>query len=231
MSNRIVIWSSQGRRPAQEDRAGYCSLTGSHPVCMWVADGHGGCEVSQMIHEKLPFALMRTNADRISAVNILHSLASEHDSGSTLTFALIGRGQILITHLGDSAAFIISRDGATNRLTSAHLASSSTEALEIVRRGGNIVGKDPPRVNGDLMITRAVGDSYLSCLNRTPELHDYTIRSGDAYLLLVSDGITDTISNEEIGFILMGGGPRMLCEEAIRRGSYDNCTAITYRLS
>ena len=87
-------------------------------------------------------------------------------------------------------------------LNTIHLASDSGEAKRIVRAGGKIVSiKGVPRVEGVLMVSRAIGDSYLKKLVVSePSLNTYKISEKDQnrIVLIGSDGLFDYMEDEEL---------------------------------
>jgi protein phosphatase 1L len=136
-------------------------------------------------------------------------------SGTTATIAFVTANYVILASLGDSRAIISSKiDGKVQatQLTRDHTASDLDEKAAVEARGGTVVtvnGVD--RVNGQLVVTRSLGDARLSpFLSQTPdvmpftrtellkmcgELEDYT--DIPCFLILASDGLWDVVSNNE----------------------------------
>jgi len=146
------------------------------------------------------------------------------ESGTTATALLVTDGAYIIASLGDSRAVLSTRhrnaDGnfelGALQLTKDHVASDGEERTSVESRGGTVVRRGIDRVNGTLAITRSIGDASLApWLSRRPHVISMTLAEildicgGDTetkndqhaaypcFLIIASDGLWDTMSNQE----------------------------------
>ena len=109
-------------------------------------------------------------------------------------------------------------------------------------------------MEGVLAVSRAIGDvslqPYITC---EPEIMEKKIDPEDEYLVLASDGLWDVLENEDVGKLIMQHQleqqqlhllqqqsaaqekgfkqlAKMLCTEALRKGSTDNITVVVIDL-
>ena len=140
--------------------------------------------------------------------------------GTTLVSAVAWEGQVLVSNVGDSRAYLVRQNSGISRVTRDH------SLVERLVELGNIT-EEQARCHPDRnLITRARGpeedalsDSYL--------LH---MEPGD-YVLLCTDGLIETATDKEMEEeILRGGDPNScmdrLLDLAKRRGAADNVTAV-----
>ncbi|GAA6007307.1 hypothetical protein JCM10207_001580 [Rhodosporidiobolus poonsookiae] len=136
----------------------------------------------------------------VGTVALLHSLDLPHShpyySSSLLSLTL--------AHLGDTSALLCSsQSGRAYRLTQAHHPDSRTE-MERLRTTGTGVITDSfgeSRWGGTLANTRGVGDREFKPLGviGEPEIIKRVIKGSDfSFLLLFSDGVSDTLSDQEV---------------------------------
>jgi len=124
-------------------------------------------------------------------------LDSDH-CGSTAVVAVVRReinhSVLYVANTGDSRA-VISKNGQTERLSKDHKASDPSEIERIKSVGGKIMDN---RVAGGLAITRAIGDFAYKSFGVTcqPYIVRHVLRPFDKYLILASDGVWDTVSDE-----------------------------------
>jgi serine/threonine protein phosphatase PrpC len=140
--------------------------------------------------------------------------------GTTLTAARnLGR-DLVLTHVGDSRAYLF-RGGTLYRLTRDH-----TYAQHLVD-AGKIAPADVATSGYAHVLTNAVGGS-------SPDVHVDTdhvrLEDGDR-LLLCSDGLTDLVDDEAISAILREGTASQdactrLVQLALDNGGRDNVTVI-----
>ncbi|MCI8869530.1 MAG: Stp1/IreP family PP2C-type Ser/Thr phosphatase [Lawsonibacter sp.] len=139
--------------------------------------------------------------------------------GTTLVAALADRTGAAILNEGDSRAYHITGDGIV-RVTRDH---SLVE--DLVQRGD--LTRDQARVHPHKnLITRALGAE--------PRLHTdrfyQALEQGD-YLLLCSDGLSNIVTEQEILYEVIHGGPAESCcqrllDIALKRGAPDNVTVV-----
>lgn len=143
--------------------------------------------------------------------------ASYSGMGTTLVAAVVKGRKCCIANVGDSRAYLIA-DGEINQITQDH---SFVE--DMVKRGRitREQAKNHPRKN---IITRALGvEATVECDIFTPEFKKSNM------LLLCSDGLSNTISDEELLDIIskrrsLANIGKELLDMALSRGAPDNVT-------
>jgi len=205
---------------------------------LWaVADGMGGHSVgdfaSRRVIETLsdvaspnrPESVAAAIRERLQTVNQeLREEATRRNVeaiGSTVAVLLACDRQCRYLWAGDSRIYLY-RSGRLKRLTRDH------SLLEELKSRGHVISADalPPAAQHG--ITRAVGAADILNLDEDIE----AIIDGDIFLLC-SDGLTNEVSEEEIGRALLAGSCRQsseaLVEMALERGGRDNISAVVVR--
>ena len=188
-------------------------------------------------------------------------------SGSTAVAAVMyGDRSILCANVGDSRWIVGVLDKASGKtsvhcLSLDHKPTNPEEQERIEAQGGRVepymyegepIG--PPRVwlkdedTPGLCMSRSIGDSIAASVGviATPDFIEHELRPEDKYLVLMSDGIFEFISNEEIiemihTYAQQGEGPKevakRLVKEARKRWQeeeedvVDDCTVLIAYLS
>jgi serine/threonine protein phosphatase PrpC len=167
---------------------------------------------------------------------------------------------LIVANVGDSRA-VYGRDGKAFPLTRDHKPDDPIETQRIEQVGGSVVwcgpyGKDGKpvlekgvyRVNGNLALSRAVGDrSERPAVTAEPDITYLQVRKKTdenprpkEYIILATDGLWDVFTNQEVVQLVdllldrTKGELRhqrdrisdVLVREALRRGTYDNVTVI-----
>jgi len=205
---------------------------------LWaVADGMGGHAVgdvaSQMVIDWLerwpapvePVTLderMREARERLLSVNAeLRSEAARRQVrriGSTVVLLLASERSCGYIWAGDSRLYL-SRQGCLRQLTRDH------SQVEELKARGQLSAQEALNHPGRHLITRAVGamDTLELDADRI-DLHD-----GDIFLLC-SDGLSNEVSDEEMGGVLASGdcgqAVAQLVELALQRGGRDNISVV-----
>ncbi len=145
--------------------------------------------------------------------------AAYQDMGTTLVCALAREEQVAIINVGDSRAYHINRSGIRQISRDHSLVEALVERGELTRAEA----KHHPQRN---LITRALGtdDSVQS------DCFYVEWQQGD-FLLLCSDGLVNTVSDQEILFEVIHSGEPDTCLERLmalsrQRGAPDNVTAV-----
>lgn len=135
--------------------------------------------------------------------------------GTTAVIALISKGRAHILHVGDSRAYHIKKSAVT-QITSDH-----SVVQQLVDRG-EISAEDAKTHPQKNVITRAVGvDGYLSF-----DYDTVTLEKG-AVLLLCTDGLTNMVSDKDIGkLVYESKDASKLIDAALEGGGNDNITAV-----
>jgi protein phosphatase 1B len=162
-------------------------------------------------------------------------------SGCTALVAFITPHAVVIAHAGDSRG-ILRRSGGVVLATEDHKPYNDEERRRIEAAGGSVSMK---RVDGDLAVSRALGDFQYKeekyppedrKVTALPEVKRYERTKNDELLVLCCDGIWDVMSNEEcareLGSIFDEGEGSLgvACEElldmCLHKGSRDNMSAV-----
>lgn len=139
--------------------------------------------------------------------------------GTTLTVAVLVGQQITIGHVGDSRAYLITRDEA-RALTRDH--SLVQRLVELEQLTEEEAALHPQRN----VLWNAIGQGA----NLKVDVFSQSIPSG-GYMLFCSDGLWGTVPEEEIrGIVLDAADPQTACDALVlaanRAGGPDNITAI-----
>ncbi|NIK68585.1 MULTISPECIES: Stp1/IreP family PP2C-type Ser/Thr phosphatase [unclassified Paenibacillus] len=160
----------------------------------------------------------------VMANDVVYDMASRNEQyynmGTTIVAALYKEQQLIIGHIGDSRAYLITADGI------AQLTEDHTLVNELVKSGQISLDEAAhhPRRN---VITRAVGT------DAQVEVDIYTaVLSDNDVLLLCSDGLTNMVSDEEMlqtvreeGLGLDDKADRLI-QLALQAGGDDNVTVV-----
>lgn len=179
------------------------------------------------------------------------SSLSKHD-GSTAVLAVVEREPstacpyaLWVASTGDSRALVVRKSGKVKQLTRDHSPSEPDERKRVEDDGGFVKfvtnpffssGEGTLRVNGVLAMTRAFGNySMKPFVTAEPEVFKRKIRKDDLYLCLATDGLSETVTDDEIGqYLLRYGaykGVEKLANLALERGSSDNITVLAAQLN
>lgn len=171
-----------------------------------------------------PGGLMTQAAEEANAAVFQRAAADSecHGMGTTLVAALAFGGRAHVLNIGDSRAYHINQGGIT-RVTRDH---SVVEDLVLRGELTPEQARQHPQKN---LITRALGAEE----QLRADLFDLPAGEGD-YLLLCSDGLSNTVSDQELLFeALHGGGADSCClrllDIALSRGAPDNVTALLFQ--
>lgn len=148
----------------------------------------------------------------------------KHGMGTTASCLLVGQGQYVIGHIGDSRVYLL-RNGELRQVTKDH--SYVQEQVD----AGFLTPEQARYHPYSNVITRCVG------ANAAVEVDVLTgtIQVDDIYLL-ASDGLTGMVEDPQLRTILAshaspGRVVDALIAEANRRGGLDNITAIVVRVT
>lgn len=206
-----------------------------------VADGlgglPGGAEASERIVDLLGQTMSRVDSveERVDLTELIigineivereglkaHPLTG---TGSTLTIGQIVGDQLLIGHVGDSAAYLL-RGGVLEKLTIDH-----TMAQELIDRHGESARDSmPPEYPHTL--TRCVGQGQILRVDQTR----IGVQPGD-YILLCTDGLNKVVTEEQIlEELVQAATPEEACKTltqlANQQEGPDNITLIVVCIS
>jgi len=126
-------------------------------------------------------------------------------AGTTLLYARVDDGQLMVANVGDSRA-VLCHKGQAIPLSRDHKPELTDEKQRIQKVGGNVdylgetaAGKQIYRVERQLAMSRCIGHPQLKAkgVSAEPEITVHQLRDGDEFLLLASDGVWDSMSNAE----------------------------------
>ncbi|ODV90203.1 hypothetical protein CANCADRAFT_31235 [Tortispora caseinolytica NRRL Y-17796] len=156
---------------------------------------------------------------------------------------------LVIGHVGDTRCIIADREGNAHALTRDHHPSSPDESHRIRRYATNIFTDSFGEERfGILAVTRAFGDKRMKRMgvSAEPEITQMTISPNEnknAFLVLVSDGVTGMASDQEIVDIVYStyeqlgarqGTPQRAAQDIVKYieaiGGDDNATCMVVRL-
>mmetsp|Transcript_20749 Transcript_20749/g.45616 ORF Transcript_20749/g.45616 Transcript_20749/m.45616 type:complete len:647 (-) Transcript_20749:171-2111(-) len=235
-----------------------------------VLDGHGGDQCSNFIATRLMQELPNgapANEDATKSLMLRldkEFLSKGQPSGSTGTFVHIlpsqddQKGyQLRVSNIGDSRVLlgradgtIVEGPGTDGGLTTDHKPDHPDERERIVRTGGHVQDvMGVARVNGDLAVSRAFGDSpYKKTggprqedhpVSAAPEMGVFTCGPTD-FIMLVCDGISEgNFPNREVVQLAAeelrssdgrpsdpGRAAAAVCRMALQRNSQDNLSCM-----
>ena len=139
--------------------------------------------------------------------------------GTTLVAALIHGHQVTVVNVGDSRAYKVDSDGI-RQITRDH------SLVQVMVDRGELTPELARTYPGKNFITRAIGtETMVEC-----DLYHLEVRKGD-YLLLCSDGLSNTMDEQEMLFEIVHGVKKQHCcqrllDIAKHRGAPDNVTSI-----
>ncbi|MCE5165729.1 hypothetical protein HAX54_011920 [Datura stramonium] len=185
-------------------------------------DGHGGSDAAAYIKNNA-MRLFFEDADlpQTSSVNqtFLEELVNSHRRaflladqaladersvdaycGTTaITVLVLGR-HLVVANAGDCRA-VLCRKGAAVQMSEDHRPTCQLERQRVEGLGGLI---EYGYLNGDLAVTRALGDWYMklpfgsvSPLTAEPEVQQTLLAEEDEFMIIGCDGIWDVMSNQE----------------------------------
>lgn len=152
-------------------------------------------------------------------------------SGCTATTAIIADNKIYVANAGDSRT-VLGIKGIAKALSFDHKPSNEGERARINAAGGFV---ESGRVNGNLALSRAVGDFDFKrrsdlppeeqVVTVFPDVMEHTISPDDEFLVLACDGIWDCMHSQEvIEFVRRGIAEKQdldyICENIM-----ENCLA------
>ena len=160
--------------------------------------------------------------------------------GSTATIALIRDGyELVVAQVGDSRALLL-RGNESFCLTEDHCASDPNERARIERMGGTVSYDEVGRhlVNKRLAMSRSIGDVELKpfgVISQPSVIRRNIKHYKDSSLVMVTDGVTFVMSNDEIANCVTNcespsESAEKLVDQALLHACEDNLTALVLPL-
>ena len=208
---------------------------GNLPNLFVVADGMGGhragdtasrdtvgtlIESVRKSRETNPIKIIRTAVEEANRRVYEKSREDENlaGMGTTVVVAVIEGRYLYVANVGDSRLYLIRDD--IRQITKDH------SLVESMVERGDITAEEARRHPNRNLITRALGpDALVECDGYLCELH-----VGE-YLLLCTDGLIDTVTDQEMLFEVLHGDSPDTCLDRLlaiskSRGAPDNVTAV-----
>lgn len=233
-------------RKDNQDAYAIRERTGSgHTVCV-VCDGMGGTaggrqashiavdtymeEMEKILTPDMtPEQLREASSFSVSLANrAVREMASQSEEyrnmGTTLVAAVSYAEGMVVSNVGDSRAYHITKDKIL-RVTRDH------SLVESMVERGDITAEEARRHPNRNLITRALGpDALIEC-----DGYICPMKAGE-FLLLCTDGLVDTVTDEEMLLEITREGMTDGClarllEISKERGAKDNVTAVLVRKS
>jgi len=240
-----------GRRPTMEDAFSIHGkfMDRDDMDYYGLFDGHAGriaaTFVAEHLHPILAQKLLDDPSDPLSSlaecfpeVNLKFKEwldgadSSYRHAGTTGVACLIEGDELYLADVGDSRA-VLDRDGQAIRLSFDHKPSSEEEEQRIRALGGYVIG-ETGRVNGQLAVSRSLGDFYMQpFVSDEPYVNSIKLdRSKDRLLILGCDGVWDEVGDQEaIDLVKHDTDPFIISAKlrdyAYLLGSDDNISVFT----
>jgi len=155
-----------------------------------------------------------------TAIRSEATLHREYENmGTTLVSVIVKDDQAVISNIGDSRAYLVSGE-ELHQITKDH------SIVESMVERGDLTKEEARRHPSRNLITRALGPDAVA------EADHYTVHlaAGD-FLLLCSDGLVNTVSDQEILFEIIHSNEVDTCLSRLiavskDRGAPDNVTAV-----
>lgn len=226
-------------RQQNQDAYSLQQLTDGRVIAL-VCDGMGGARAgnvaSEMAVERfmVRFLEQETESDDQERMRLAADLANQlvfqrattdpdcAGMGTTLVAALAGPEEAVILNEGDSRAYHINQDGIVLITRDHSLVEDLVERGELTREEA----RNHPHKN---LITRALGAEPILMTDCFRQV----LIEGD-YLLLCSDGLSNVVTEQEMLYEVIHGGPEESCcqrllDIALQRGAPDNVTVVLIR--
>ena len=144
--------------------------------------------------------------------------------GTTLVVALFYDNKVMVAHIGDSRLYRL-RGSEFSQVSKDH--SLLQEQID----AGMLTKEQAKHSSNKNLVTKALGiDPAVE-----PEIHEYDTQPGDIYLLC-SDGLSDMVSDEDIGMTLqaLGANPNLAAQQLVQmandNGGRDNVSVILVKV-
>lgn len=233
----------QGRRPTMEDA--HAVLIMPQYAIFGLFDGHGGKDVSEFLSNNLINSIVADSEFLKSNSKALYNSYIKIDSlldnsiaqrqGATAVTALVNHNKLYVANVGDSRA-VICCNGVAVPLSIDHKPDRADEKKRIEDLGGKIIFHGVWRVQGNLAISRAIGDHRLSpYVIAEPEVQEHLLTNQDEFLILACDGVWDVLTNQQAVNIVRQSllkdrnfdkAAKTLVDAAYNAGSTDNISVV-----
>lgn len=213
-----------------------------------VFDGHGGvdCACYTLAHfhnnivkqTKFSADLDEALAGAFLTTDKLFLEKAVHENlraGTTGVVAMIRDNTLHIGWLGDSQVSMC-KQGRAVHLMEPHKPNRQDERQRIEKLGGCVLWIGDWRVNGNIAVSRSIGDKdHKPYVSADPDTLEFDLEGDEEYLILGCDGLWDTIAPPDVikmvqEYLAKGEArsqvARFLVDRAIEHGSTDNVTVV-----
>jgi len=220
---RVGVAEMQGYRTSMEDAHQVLLSLPSHPHLTFVGvyDGHNGSAAAEWMAANMGSRLSKLDdpTDPVQLREAIEQADADFCSneqlrahGSTACIALINnQGQkktLTVANVGDSRCLVIGRDGNVKFTTIDHKPEDAAELARIYAAGGSV---SFGRVDGDLAMSRSIGDYAYKSVAHRGQLEQRVIPSPDVsvveldptdIILVCCDGLLEKLTNEQLADFL-----------------------------
>ncbi|BFU22298.1 protein phosphatase domain containing protein [Entamoeba histolytica HM-1:IMSS-B] len=239
-SKRYEIGISQtiGKNDRMQDTANVLGELFPNIDIIGIFDGHNGEEAARycLISMKNEFNCLNPKDCEHQLPQIFESIhnniSSQTISGTTASICIIRSDDVVLAHVGDSPIYFY-ENGHLTRMTQNH--SATFEKERIIASGGKVINiKGVDRVNGQINLSRSLGDKLLQPpLTYKPDISIHSLSM--KYIVIVTDGVTDSLSDSEMEIILSQPlSPDQIAatirNNAFINGSVDNISVIVIQI-
>ncbi|KAL7721526.1 protein-serine/threonine phosphatase [Entamoeba marina] len=152
------------------------------------------------------------------------------DIGAAALTAIITETQLVIANVGDCRCVLLKGDNEIQQLTVDHRPNLKSEVDRITAAGGFIRNG---RVNGNLSLTRAIGDFQFKegsnvdkyVISPVPDITTYDLDGTESIMVVACDGVWDVLSNEEVINMIEEGIEKSQRLDQICEGILSSCLA------
>ena len=195
-------------------------------------------ELRQLLDERAPQVIDPQTGEKTALTMLRQQIAKANTSiyqasqsqpqyagmGTTLVLALFYDNKMMVAHIGDSRLYRMRGEEFTQ-------VSKDHSLLQEQIDAGMLTKEQAKHSLNKNLVTRALGiDPAVE-----PEIHEYDTKPGDLYMLC-SDGLTDMVSDEDIGMALQALGANLnlavqqLVQMANDNGGRDNISVILVKI-
>lgn len=206
----------------------------AEPPIYAVADGMGGLSAGEhasriaidalranknkLIHSKNPLAALEFVFKKTNEKISQFAKGSSLGMGTTLTAVLLKGKKAYIGHIGDCRLYMINSERI------AQITEDHSLVQELVSKG--VITSDEAKTHPNRnVITKSLGITK----ELEPDLFEIDLKP-EEQLLILSDGATSMLSEEELKTIVLNNTAKKACMKIIdvanERGGYDNATAV-----
>lgn len=179
---------------------------------------------------KTAFATIETHLEDIRNSRQGQEMIRRSGSCAMIGIQNLANGKTYFMHLGDSRAVWKTSDGNI-RGTKDHKPNNPDEVARITAAGGFVA---MGRVSGVLAVSRAFGDFDLKpYVSVVPTVTGPIILGSGCVYAMASDGVWDSMSNEDVIGIVSSLPPREACHSILqtaRTGSSDDISIIVVKM-